>query len=113
MRDRIAGELCPECATPFDTRSDAPGSSTRSMTILVCLWAALPLMPLLSMLSLILWFVAYANNRGIQNSRPGHRMSHRVHQRLQLARRLWWVNAGVFWALMAISWNWPDALNWW
>jgi len=113
MRKRMTGDPCPECDTPLDTRPDAPGSRTRAMTILVCLWAALPLMPFLSLLSLILWFVAYANDRGLRKSLSGHRLSYLVHQRLRLARRLWWVNAGVFWALMAISWIWPDALNWW
>lgn len=113
MNARPAGEPCPECGTPFDTRPDAPGSRTRSMTILVCLWAALPLMPFLSLLSLVLWVVAYVNDRGIRKSHPGHRLSHRVRQRLRLARRLWWINVAAFWTFMLIAWIWPGALNWW
>jgi hypothetical protein len=113
MNARPAGDPCPECGTPFDPRPDAPGSRTRSMTVLICLWAALVLMPFLALLSLILWFAAYASELGIRWSGAEHRLSYRVRRRLRTARWLWWTNAAAFWLLMLIFFIWPDALNWW
>lgn len=113
MHGRLTGEPCPECGAAFDTRPIAPGSSTRSMTILVCLWLAIAAMPFVALLSVILLIVAYANDRGLDKSLAGRRLSYRVHRRLRLARWLGWIFLAEFGGFMLISEVWPDALNWW
>jgi hypothetical protein len=114
MRDRAAGDPCPECAAPFDTRPDAPGSYTRSMTMLVCLSLSIVVVPfVLFPIWLVLWVIAYANERGIQRSLPGHRLPHRVKRRLHIARWLSWVSVAAWFGMMFIHFVRPDLLNWW
>ncbi len=113
LTGRPAGDPCPECGTPFDARPNAPGSRTRSATVLVCLTVALIAQPFVALLSLILWWIAWANQRGLRQSLTRYRLSHQVARRMRFARYLWWANLAAFWALMLIHTIWPDALNWW
>ncbi len=83
------------------------------MTVLVCLWIAIVVMPFVMLLSLILWFIAWMNQRGLERSARTHRLPGRVRKRVRLARWLWWGSFAEFCLLMVVSWVWPGALNWW
>lgn len=113
MNARPTDDPCPECGTPFDTRPDAPGSYTRSTTILVCLWLAIAAAPFAALLSIALWFIASVNDRGLRKSLPGHRLPYRVKRRMHLAKWLWWIGIAWWFGLMFVSKIWPNALNWW
>lgn len=83
------------------------------MTLMICLWASIVVMPFVALLSLMLWFVAGANQLGLDRSAKTHRLPDRVKGRLRFAHGLWWVSIAEFWLLIVISWVWPQALNWW
>lgn len=113
MRGRVAGEACPECGTAFDTRPDAPGCRTRSMTILITLVLSMVLMPFLMLLSILMLIVVAANEHGYRKSLKGCRVPRVVARRMRVCQ---WMQAG--WiaevvALMVVGWVWPQALNFW
>lgn len=83
------------------------------MTILVCLWGAIVAMPFVTVLSLILWFVAWMNQMGLERSARTHRLPGRVRKRILLGGWLWWGSFAEFLLLIVISRIWPGALSWW
>lgn len=113
MRGRGEGEACPECGTGFDTRPDAPGCRTRSMTILITLVLSMVLMPFLMLLSILMLIVVAANEHGYRKSLKGCRVPRVVARRMRVCQ---WMQAGwiaEFVALMVVGWVWPQALNFW
>lgn len=113
LTGRETGDPCPECATPFDRRPDAPGAEKRSRRGVVYMVLALLVLPVVVPLSFLFLFLALQVHSWLKDAPRHARISYRIHRRHRLIRILVYV-----WmlGLIAVIWLdaiWPPFMDWW
>jgi len=113
MTGRADADPCPECNTPFDTRLDLPDADNRSKRAVVYMVIAILCNPLAVPIGFILLFIAYRTTCWLEPKETDFRIPYHITKRRKLIELLGWVWCVELFALVAISWIWPQALNWW
>lgn len=113
LTGREAGDPCPECATPFDRRPDAPGAEKRSRKGVVYMVLALLVMPVLIPLTFLFYLLAIRIHFWLKNAPQHARISYRIRKRNRLILILMHVWMLEFIAVLWLGAIWPPFMNWW
>lgn len=113
MHDRSSGERCPECDSPLDTRHDLPGAENRSKRAVVYVVFAIILNPFLALIGFFFLYPAFRTIYWLKPKKTDFRIPYHITKRRKLIELLVYVWFIEFIAMLAISENWPQALNWW
>ncbi|RMH30674.1 MAG: hypothetical protein D6692_01640 [Planctomycetota bacterium] len=112
MHDRAAGDLCPECATPFDPRPDLPGAGWESHA---AFWiGVLSIVMLVPASFIALLLGAFAVFFGEMPTRAcDYRATRWQRRRLRIGFACGLVAVSVVLVGILVSRLLPGAMNWW